>query len=61
MGMGVISIAVSFNEKKLSYYTNFYYLGVMKKEEKYEIEMTKIDQQCYLFRQFSHRQLVGDG
>ena len=44
--------------KILRYYTHFYNIGFMRTGEKYEIKITKNDQECYLCLWFSLQLLV---
>ena len=53
MRMDGIAIEASFNDKNFEVLHVFILHQAHEKGEKYEIEMTKIDQECYLCRRFS--------
>ena len=59
--MAGISIETFFNNKNFELLHVFMIHLVGEKGGKFEIEMTNIDQECYLSRRFSPQPLVRDG
>ena len=60
MGMDDISIEASFNDKNFEVLHVYLLHRVHENGGKHEIEMAKIDQECYLCRRFSPQPLLKD-